>query len=45
VILDLLDELRRETGITLVMATHSEEAAERCARRITMSDGNIVRPD
>jgi putative ABC transport system ATP-binding protein len=42
VILDLLDELRRETGITLVMATHSEEAAARCARRVTMSDGAIV---
>jgi putative ABC transport system ATP-binding protein len=41
VILDLLDEMRREFGITLVMATHSQEAAERCDQRITLSDGRI----
>jgi putative ABC transport system ATP-binding protein len=40
-ILDLLDEMRRELGITLVMATHSQEAAERCERRVTLSDGRI----
>jgi putative ABC transport system ATP-binding protein len=42
VILDLLDEMRREFGITLVMATHSEEAAARCGRRLVMSDGKIT---
>ena len=41
VILDLLDELRRELGITLIMATHSDEAAERCDRRVTLGDGKI----
>ena len=41
VILDLLDEMRRAFGITLVMATHSGEAAERCDRLITLSDGRI----
>jgi putative ABC transport system ATP-binding protein len=41
VILDLLDELRRQFGITLVMATHSEEAAERCEKRVVLSDGRI----
>ena len=35
-------ELRREFGLTIVMATHSEEAAERCDERVTLSDGRIV---
>jgi putative ABC transport system ATP-binding protein len=42
VILDLLDDLRRETGVTLVMATHSAEAAERCGQRVTISDGRVT---
>jgi putative ABC transport system ATP-binding protein len=41
VILDLLDELRREFGLTVVMATHSTEAAERCDERVMLSDGRI----
>jgi putative ABC transport system ATP-binding protein len=41
VILDLLDELRREFNVTVIMATHSEEAAERCDQRVTLSDGRI----
>jgi putative ABC transport system ATP-binding protein len=41
VILDLLDELRRAFGVTVVMATHSDEAAERCDDRVTLSDGRI----
>jgi putative ABC transport system ATP-binding protein len=41
VILDLLDELRRAYGVTVVMATHSGEAAERCDDRVTLSDGRI----
>ncbi|HSV13891.1 MAG TPA: ABC transporter ATP-binding protein [Tepidisphaeraceae bacterium] len=41
VILDLLDELRREFGLTVVMATHSPEAAERCDERVMLSDGRI----
>ena len=41
VILDLLDELRREFGLTIVMATHSDEAAERCDERIVLSDGRV----
>ena len=43
VILDLLDEMRREFGITMVMATHSTEAADRCDERIILSDGRIVK--
>ena len=42
VILDLLTDLQREFGVTVVMATHSEEAAERCADRIVLQDGRIV---
>jgi putative ABC transport system ATP-binding protein len=41
-ILDLLTELQREFGVTIVMATHSAEAAERCDRRVMLSDGRIV---
>jgi putative ABC transport system ATP-binding protein len=44
VILDLLDNMRREFGITLIMATHSSEAADRCDRRVTLSDGRIIDP-
>jgi putative ABC transport system ATP-binding protein len=44
VILDLLDEMRREFGITLVMATHSDEAAARCDVRVTLSDGRVQAP-
>jgi putative ABC transport system ATP-binding protein len=40
-ILDLLDQLRKEFGITLVMATHSQEAAQRCQQRIHLSDGQL----
>jgi putative ABC transport system ATP-binding protein len=42
VILDLLDELRREYSLTIIMATHSEEAAGRCERRITLCDGRVA---
>ncbi len=42
VILDLLAELRREFGATVIIATHSDEAAERCEDRIVLSDGRIV---
>jgi putative ABC transport system ATP-binding protein len=42
VILDLLAELQKEFGVTVVMATHSEEAAARCADRIVLEDGQIV---
>jgi putative ABC transport system ATP-binding protein len=42
VILDLLVELQQEFGVTVVMATHSEEAAARCVDRIVLEDGRIV---
>jgi putative ABC transport system ATP-binding protein len=42
VILDLLTELQATYNITVVIATHSEEAAERCAQRLVLSDGRVV---
>ena len=42
VILDLLDDLSRAFGVAVVMATHSDEAAERCDDRVTLSDGRIA---
>ena len=42
--LDLLMELQREYGVTVVMATHSAEAAERCADRVVLEDGRVIEP-
>jgi putative ABC transport system ATP-binding protein len=42
VILDLLVELQRAYGMTVVMATHSAEAAERCDLRVELEDGRVV---
>jgi putative ABC transport system ATP-binding protein len=42
VILDLLVELQREFGVTVVMATHSDEAAARCDDCIRLADGRVV---
>lgn len=41
-VLNLLDEMRRERGVTLVLATHSEAAAKRADRTIEIRDGRIV---
>ena len=41
-VLSLLAEIRRERGVTLVLATHSEAAAKRADRRIEIRDGRIV---
>lgn len=40
-ILDLLFELKRERGATLVMVSHEPSYAERCARQIRIKDGKI----
>jgi putative ABC transport system ATP-binding protein len=39
---DLLFDLNREHGITLVIVTHDEELAARCDRRINLRDGLVV---
>ena len=40
-VLTLLDEVRRERGVTLLLATHSESAARRADRVIQIVDGRI----
>jgi putative ABC transport system ATP-binding protein len=41
-VLRLLDEVRRERGVTLILATHSTAACERADRQITVRDGRIT---
>lgn len=41
-ILELLLELQRERGTTLILVTHSPEIAQRAHRVITLKDGGIV---
>lgn len=40
-ILDLLTELHREQGLTLILVTHSRRVAERAARHIRLRDGQL----
>lgn len=39
---DILFNLNKEQGITLVIVTHDDELAERCDRRVYIRDGVIV---
>ncbi len=41
-VLALLDEIRRERGVTLVLATHSPAAAGRAERVVEIRDGRIA---
>lgn len=41
-ILDLIGQLQREYSVTVVMATHAIDAAERCDARIVLEDGRII---
>jgi putative ABC transport system ATP-binding protein len=41
-VLNLLDDLHAESGMTIVLVTHNELAASYCERRITLLDGRIV---
>jgi len=40
-IIDLLFELNREQGATLVLVTHDAELAARCGRRLRLADGRL----
>jgi len=40
-ILDLLFDLKRARGATLVMVSHEPSYAQRCARQIKIKDGNV----
>ncbi|MBG6237592.1 putative ABC transport system ATP-binding protein [Mycetocola sp. CAN_C7] len=42
VVEDILFNLNRENGITLIVVTHDEELASRCDRRILVRDGLLV---
>ena len=41
-IIDLLFELNREEGTTLVLVTHDNALAERCQRRLRLDGGELV---
>ena len=41
-ILDLLFDLQRARGATLVMVSHAPDQAGRCARQISMKDGKVM---
>jgi ABC-type lipoprotein export system ATPase subunit len=40
-VLELLDEIRRERDVTLILATHSEPAARRAERIVEIRDGKL----
>jgi putative ABC transport system ATP-binding protein len=44
-VLDLLDQLRRERGLTVVMVTHEGHVAERADRIVRMLDGRVETSD
>jgi len=41
-VIDLIFELNRGTGTTLVLVTHDEDLARRCARTVRLAAGRIV---
>lgn len=43
-VLSLMREVNKEDGTTFLICTHDENVANRCTRRITLSDGRITRP-
>lgn len=43
-VLSLMREVNEEDGTTFLICTHDENVANRCTRRITLSDGRITRP-
>jgi putative ABC transport system ATP-binding protein len=43
-IMDLLEELNAQQGVTLVVITHETDIANRTKRRVVIQDGTMVRP-
>ena len=41
-ILDLLFDLQRARGVTLIMVSHAADLARRCKRQIKMKDGKVI---
>jgi len=44
-VIDLLFQMNRERGTTLVLVTHDAELAKRCERRLHISGGEITHQD
>ena len=42
VVMGLISELHREEGVTVLLATHSDEAARRAGRTVRLRDGRIA---
>ncbi|MDP3405476.1 MAG: ABC transporter ATP-binding protein [Brevundimonas sp.] len=42
-VLELMREVNREDGATFLICTHDEDVAARCSRRLTLTDGRLVR--
>lgn len=42
---DLLREVNRDSGTSILMVTHNLELAQRCDRIIDLVDGRLLRPD
>lgn len=42
---DILFDLNRHEGITLIIVTHDEDLAARCERRIQLKDGQVLRQE
>ena len=41
-VMELIGDLHRDSGVTVIIATHDEEIAKRAARRIRLRDGSIA---
>lgn len=44
-VLDLLDEIRAERGLTMILVTHDDKVAARAERELHLVDGQIARDD
>lgn len=42
-IIELMFELNREHGTTLVLVTHDEALSKRCSRQIRLANGKLIR--
>ena len=41
-VMDLIADLHRDSGVTVILATHDESISERASRRLKLRDGHIV---